>query len=186
MVRIVETRDAAEICEIFVSYAQFSAISFATELPTVEDFHAKIGEISATLPWLVYELDGQVKGYAYASPHRSLGAYRWCVEVSIYVAAEFRGAGIGKSLYRELFRILRELGYYNAYAGITLPNGPSVRLHQFFGFEKFCVFESIGHKLGQWHDVAWYKLALQDNYAANPLEPKSIKYKAEPIPRWRE
>jgi phosphinothricin acetyltransferase len=72
-----------------------------------------------------------------------------------------------------LFSILREQGYFKAYAGITLPNPASVRLHESVGFCPVGVFEGIGYKLGQWHDVGWWQLDLQPEIA-NPAEPRSF------------
>lgn len=167
------------MAEIFAPVVAQTAISFSTEAPTAAGFQKKIVEITATLPWFVFEQGGTVKGYAYASPHRSLGAYRWCVEVSIYVAADAHRNGIASALYEKLLTTLRALGYYNAYAGITVPNEASIRFHEAFGFERFCVFQQIGHKLGMWHDVAWYRLALQPEYASPPAEPNRFGELAE-------
>ncbi len=175
MIRMARQCDAQAISEIFCPIVTSTAISFATAAPTTSDFQKKIAEITTTLPWFVFELDSIVKGFAYASPHRSLGAYRWCVEVSIYVSADSRRSGVAKALYERLIETLRSLGYYNAYAGITLPNEASIVFHEFFGFQKFCVFKSIGNKHGKWHDVAWYKLELQDEYTSNPSDPISIR-----------
>src|SRR5579885_713547 len=81
------------------------------------------------LPWLVAERAGQITGYAYASAHRARAAYRWSADVSVYLDPGERGQGTGRALYARLLEIVRELGYVNAYAGITLPNPASVGLH---------------------------------------------------------
>ena len=111
--------------------------------------------------WLVAEDAGQVAGYAYATPHRSRGAYRWSVETSVYVAAAARGQGVGTQLYTALLPVLAEKGYCNAYAGITLPNDASVALHRRVGFQAIGVFRSVGRKFGAWHDVSWWHLPLR-------------------------
>jgi L-amino acid N-acyltransferase YncA len=176
-IRLASPEDARPILNIFTPYIRDSAISFMTEAPNETELREKIGSTLLTHPWIVWEEDGRVLGYANASKHRVLGAYRWCAEVSIYVAQDFHRRGIARSLYDVLLRILKAQGFYNAYAGITLPNPASIAFHESFGFRRFCVFESIGFKLGKWHDVGWWKLELQDQYTRDPADPI-------PMPEW--
>src|SRR4051812_47636168 len=124
------------------------------------------------LPWLVASRDGAVVGYAYASRHRARRAYRWSVEVSVYLRESEQGRGTGRALYDELLDVLRGLGYVRALAGITLPNEQSVGLHEAMGFEPIGIFRGVGFKHGQWHDVGWWQLSLCDPTAA-PEEPKA-------------
>ena len=69
--------------------------------------------------------------------------------------------GVRRALYNSLLKILRLQGYYNAFAGITLPNEKSVGLHESMGFRPVAVYKSVGYKLGDWHDVGWWQLALR-------------------------
>jgi L-amino acid N-acyltransferase YncA len=101
-----------------------------------------------------------VAGYAYAGPHRFRDAYRWSVETSVYVHADYRRQGVGQALYRTLLAILTTQGYGHAYAGVTLPNAGSVALHESLGFEPVGVYRRVGFKLGTWHDVGWWQLGL--------------------------
>ena len=127
--------------------------------------------VMRTKPWLVWEEDGRVLGYAYASGHRARAAYQWCVEVSVYVHPDARRGGIARRLYTELFERLREQGFYNAYAGITLPNPASVGFHEAMGFRPIGVYPKIGYKFGRWHDVGWWSLRLRDD-DEEPAPPK--------------
>ena len=113
------------------------------------------------------EQDG-VLGYAYAAKHRDRAAYRWSVDVSVYIAERHRGQGIGRRLYEGLFADLADLGYVMAFAGITLPNPASVGLHEAVGFRPLGVFSSVGYKHGRWHDVGWWQRPLRDA----PTEPE--------------
>jgi phosphinothricin acetyltransferase len=111
-------------------------------------------------PWLVCVGGGDVAGYAYASQHHERAAYQWSANVSVYIHAEHRGRGLGRALYAALFDILRAQRVHNVYAGITLPNGASVGLHEAVGFQPVGVYRSVGFKLGRWHDVGWWEMAI--------------------------
>jgi len=173
IIRKVELRDAAAIRDIYAPFVSDSATSFEVEPPDARTMEQRIRELWERFPWLVYEVGGEVLGYAYASPHRAARkAYQWCVEVSVYIHAQARKRGVGRALYSSLFELLRRQGYVNAYAGITLPNPGSLRLHESLGFASIGVYPRIGFKFGAWHDVAWLQLRLQE--AARPV--------AEPLP----
>jgi L-amino acid N-acyltransferase YncA len=88
-------------------------------------------------------------------------AYQWSVDVSVYIHAQVRRSGVGRGLYRSLFALLVLQGFYQAYAGITLPNPASVGLHESLGFQPVGVYRAVGYKLGAWHDVGWWQLTLQ-------------------------
>jgi phosphinothricin acetyltransferase len=88
-------------------------------------------------------------------------AYQWSVDTSVYVHSECRRCGIGRGLYTSLFEILAAQGYFNAYAGITLPNPGSVGLHESVGFHPVGVYRNVGYKEGVWYDVGWWQRVLQ-------------------------
>ena len=131
----------------------------------------RIERISDQFPWLLAEIDGDVAGYVYASQHRERAAYRWAVDVAVYIAEDRHRQGLGRALYTTLFRILREQGYVQAYAGITLPNAGSVGLHEAVGFRHFAVFPQVGYKMGRWLDVGWWRLQLAPA-VENPVDPQ--------------
>ena len=167
--RTATEADAPQIQAIYAPVVEDSVISFEVEAPTVAEMARRITTTSATLPWLVAEgeQDG-VLGYAYAAKHRDRAAYRWSVDVSVYIAERHRGQGIGRRLYEGLFADLADLGYVMAFAGITLPNPASVGLHEAVGFRPLGVFSSVGYKHGRWHDVGWWQRPLRDA----PTEPE--------------
>ncbi len=129
----------------------------------------RIAEVTARYPWLVCDRAGEVLGYAYAGQHRARAAYGWSVDVSVYIGESSRRQGVGRALYGALLRILVLQGYFNAYAGITLPNAGSVGLHEAMGFTPVGVYGAVGFKLGAWHDVGWWQRPLRERSApANP------------------
>jgi RimJ/RimL family protein N-acetyltransferase len=77
---------------------------------------------------------------------------------------------LGRELYDLLFRILKKQGLRNIYAGITLPNEPSVRLHEACGFSHFATYDNVGFKMGTWHKVGWWRLRINE-YDPEPAPP---------------
>ena len=62
---------------------------------------------------------------------------------------------------RPCFDRLAELGYFQAFAGIALPNAASEALHEGVGFEPIGVYRKVGFKFGSWHDVGWWQRPLR-------------------------
>jgi len=170
-IRLANTKDAPAILAIYSPFClEQSHVSFEVVPPTLKDMQERIETILEGLPWLVWVEEEKVLGYAYAAPHKPRAAYRWSVDVSAYIDPAKRKGGVGSSLYKTLFEILRLQGYFNAYAGITLPNPGSVGLHEKMGFTLVGTYQQVGYKGGAWHDVAWYELALKPKIG-EPAEP---------------
>ncbi len=169
--RLVRPDDAAGMLAIYAPLCESSHVSFEIVAPSEDQMRERIARIGGQYPWLVGEIDGEVAGYAYASQHRERAAYRWAVDVAIYVAPQHRERGLGRALYESLFAILRTQGYYKAYAGIALPNPHSVGLHEAAGFRAVAHFPGVGYKLGRWIEVGWWQLDLQPE-APDPPEPR--------------
>jgi len=161
-IRNIQTSDAKAVRDIYEPYVSGTATSFEIEAPDVFAMEQRIRSLVGQFPWIVFEADGKVLGYAYASRHRERLAYQWCSDVALYVHHSVHRCGVGRALYKSLFEILRAQGYVNAYAGITLPNASSVGLHEAMGFSTVGVYAHIGYKFGRWHDVAWLHFRLLD------------------------
>jgi len=159
-VRPASPGDAAAVAAIYAPFVTDTAISFEADPPDAAEMAVRLAAILRRLPWLVYERDGEVLGYAYASAHRERPAYRWSVDTAVYVAAGAHRQGVGRSLYAVLLEVLRLQGFHNAYGGVTLPNPGSVGLHEAMGFVAIGVYRRVGFKLGAWRDVGWWGLSL--------------------------
>ncbi len=161
-IRIAEPSDAEAVAAIYAPVVRDTAISFELEPPSAEEMRSRIAATLKALPWLV-SLDGHgaVNGYVYASKHRERAAYQWSVDVTAYVREDARGQGVGKRLYAQLFGELVRLGYFQAFAGIALPNEASVALHESLGFEPLGIYRKVGFKHGAWRDVGWWQKQLQ-------------------------
>src|SRR3954452_5271098 len=145
-IRFAQLTDAAGILAIYGPYCESTCVSFEIVAPTIEQIEDRISRITVDYPWLVGEIDGQIAGYVYGSRHHERAAYRWAVDVAVYIAAAHQRRGMGRILYETLFSILREQGLFKTFAGITLPNPASVGLHESLGFRRVAVFGGVGFK----------------------------------------
>lgn len=162
MIRPATVADAAAIAAIYHPYVANTTITFEETPVSVEEMAQRIASTIVNLPWHVFESNGQVVGYAYASPWRTRCAYRLSVETTVYVAQGYSGQGIGSQLYRALLDNLRERGIHAVLGGIALPNPASVALHERFGFEKVAHFKQVGRKFDRWIDVGYWELMTND------------------------
>ena len=175
MIRLANPTDAVAMLAIYAPYIRHTSITFETGVPAVADFANRIHSYMQKWPWLVYEKDGQIAGYAYASQYRERVAYQWSVECSVYVHDDHFRCGIARALCTALFSILKAQGFTTVYAVINLPNDRSVAFHESIGFHYFATYKKVGYKLGKWKDVGWWQLQLND-YKDEPAAP--IKFSA--------
>ena len=161
-IRRVCAADGPALARIYAPFVIDNAVSFEYEAPDAETMSQRALAIDAERAWLIAEDDnGACLGYAYAASFRSRPAYDWTVETSAYLADRARGRGVGTRLYRHLFAILADTGYRMAMAAITLPNDPSLRFHERFGFRRIGVLAAVGYKFGRSYDVAYYQRQIE-------------------------
>ena len=174
MIRLATEKDIPAVLAIYAPYVQNTAISFEYVLPTIEEFTARFQAITAQFPWLVWEEDGVVLGYAYGSAPFERAAFGWCAEVSIYLHPDAQGRGIGRKLYAVLEEILALQGYVKVYALVTSANQPSVDFHLAAGYRLAATLPGCGFKLGRWHGLHWLEKPL--NFVEMPIHmPHSVK-----------
>lgn len=184
MIRLATPIDAAQIQAIYAPYVLNTPISFENEPPGVDEMAERIRSVLVKFPWIVFEDDGFIAGYAYASTLASRPAYQWSVESSVYTRSDLRRKGLGRKLYATLFDLLRIQGLYNVMAGIALPNAESVGFHESMGFRKAGERTNIGFKLGRWHSVGQWQLQLAP-YAESPVPPLALP-QAQSTAAWQD
>jgi L-amino acid N-acyltransferase YncA len=174
VIRLATPADAATLVAIYAPYVEGTAVSFELRPPDAVEMAARIARTTERTPWLVAELGGVARGYAYAGRFRDRPAYDWSAESGIYVEASARGLGLGRALMASLIAVLRLQGFRTLVAGVTPPNPASVALHLALGFRRVGTFQGVGHKFGAWHGVEFFELALAprpDGVAATPIRP---------------
>lgn len=160
MIRQVKLSDASDICSIYNEYITNSRITFE-EIPVTEvEIKDRIQKVTEQYPWLVYESEGKVTGYTYASKWKERAAYCHSVEITIYLSSNQLKMGIGSKLMDNLLKELKQRSVHCVISGIALPNPASIALCEKFGFKKVAHFKEIGYKLNQWVDVGYWELIL--------------------------
>ncbi len=148
-VRLARESDIPQMLAIYGPYVENTAYSFEYAVPTPEEFAARFRSYTTQFPWLVWEEAGQVLGYAYGSAPFERAAYRWCSEVSVYIAPQAHRRGIGTTLYRVLEEILFRQGYQVIYSLITSANPNSIAFHKRMGYRVVTEMPDCGIKFGQ-------------------------------------
>lgn len=160
MIRNIELTDAKTITDIYNYYVENSVITFDEVLVDTNFFKDKIKSIQQSYPFLVYEVDAKVVGYAYLGSWKNRCAYKKTVEISVYIRPENTQKGIGTKFYTTLLNWLKENDFHTVIGGIALPNEKSVALHEKFGFKKVAHYKEIGYKFNKWIDVGYWQLIL--------------------------
>jgi phosphinothricin acetyltransferase len=157
MIRNVELRDAEAICNIYNYYVENTAVTFEEVPVTSDEMRTRIKKVLQTNNWIVYEIEGKVVGYAYATEWRTRSAYRFSVECTVYLDKNYRSKNIGTQLYIDLIELLKKKGRHTIIAVITLPNNKSIAVHEKLGFRKVAHFEEVGYKFDKWIDVGFWQ-----------------------------
>jgi phosphinothricin acetyltransferase len=167
-VRPATAADAPALAAIYAPYVLDTVLTFDEAAPSADEMARRLGD---AVDWLVFERAGEVVGYAGAVPHKARPGDRWSVDTNVYVRPDVHARGVARALYTRLFDRLAGLGYHNAFAGVVLPNEPSVALHEALGFTRVGVYRNVGYKHGRWHDTAWFQRALRSP-APDPQPPR--------------
>jgi L-amino acid N-acyltransferase YncA len=147
--------DLDAVAAIFGHYVTTSVVTFEVTPPTAEDWRRTSDDLAARgLPFMVCECDGEVVGYAYATPWRTKPAYRHTVESTIYLAPGRTGRGLGSRLLRTLQRQCALAGVEQMIAVIADSGSPaSAALHRACGFTDAGLLRKVGRKHGRLIDT---------------------------------
>ena len=161
MIRLATETDIPAMLEIYAPYVLQTAYSFEYTVPTVAEFETRFAHHTHCCPWLVWEENGRVLGYAYSAPAFERAAYRWCAEISVYLSPEIHGRGIGRRLYAVLEQLLTLQGYRLVYAIVTSENLDSIAFHRALGYEIRAEFPGCGVKFGRVVGTVWLEKPLK-------------------------
>lgn len=169
-IRTATAADAQALLDIYAPYVEHTAITFEYEVPSVEEFSSRITHTLQKYPYLIAEENGQILGYAYASPFHDRPAYDWAVETSIYVGQNIRHRGVGKKLHDALESALKEQGILNMNACIAYPpvadeylDKNSVEFHTHMGYRLVGEFYKCGYKFHRWYNMVWMEKLIGEH-----------------------
>jgi phosphinothricin acetyltransferase len=100
-------------------------------------------------------------GFASFGDFRPWPGYRFTVEHTVHVRADYRGQGVGGSLMHPLIERAIGLGKHVMIAGVDAENAPSLRFHERLGFERVAHFREVGFKFGRWLDLVFLQRLLR-------------------------
>lgn len=160
MLRFAAEADVPAMLSIYAPYILTTTYSFEYTVPTEAEFLDRFHRYTRQFPWLVWEENGRILGYAYGSAPFERAAYSWCAESSIYLRPEARGRGIGRKLYEALEKLMALQGYQVNYALVTSENTASCRFHEGLGYSLRADFPRCGYKFNRWVGVFWYEKRL--------------------------
>lgn len=156
MIRNIKEEDIAQCLAIYNYYILNSTATYEEEALELSAFSERVKSITANYPWLVYEEDGKIIGYAYLNYFNPRSAYRICADLSIYVDNSARKAGIGSSLYLEIEKLAKKQGINKLVSLIADENKGSVLFHEKMGFKKVGHLEGVAIKFNRLLGVEFY------------------------------
>lgn len=175
--------DAAQLLAIYAPYVQQTAITFETQVPSLDEFQARIHKVQKRYPYLVLAASsdpGCILGYAYVSAFRTQAAYDWCVETSLYLRQDARGTGLGRALHSCLEDCCRAQNILNLNACIAVTSSSddphlsnaSVHFHEKMDYRMVGTFSRCGYKFDRWYDMVWMEKLLGEHAVpAAPVVP---------------
>ena len=161
MIRSVHIDDASALLDIYNYYVLNTTVNFDIDALSLETFTDKINHIVSEYPYIVYEENNEILGFAYGSRFRPRPAYNYTAESTVYVKHTAHGKQIGSKLYAELIRLLKETDLHTVLGVLTVPNDASINLHEKFGFEKVAHLKEVGLKFGEWQNIGIWQLKLR-------------------------
>ena len=149
MLRNMESSDVPAVLEIYAYGLETRMATFETELPTWDQLDQKWHKHSR----FVFEQAGEVVGWVALNPVSNREVYRGVAEISIYVAKNFWGQGIGSQLMHRVIQSSEQNGIWTLYSSMFPENTATVRLHHKFGFRKVGIRKKIASLDGVWRDT---------------------------------
>ena len=186
-IRVAGPEDAPALLEIYTYYVRHTAITFEYDVPSPEEFTARVRSTLQKYPYLAAVENGVIVGYAYAGAFHPRAAYGWTAEASIYLAHGCRHQGLGKRLYHALEECLKMQGVLNLNACVAVPEQEdeyltrnSLGFHTHLGFRPVGSFTRCGYKFGRWYNMVWLE-KLMGEHPASPAKTQHRRSYAPPV-----
>jgi phosphinothricin acetyltransferase len=147
-IRTFKEQDWISVSKIYAEGIATGIATFETEVPSFDVWNEKFIKNCR----LIAETNDEVLGFAVLSQVSKRAVYKGVAEVTVYIASNQRGNGIGKQLLKALIDESEKEGFWTLQAGIFSSNKASIELHKKCGFRVVGIREKIGQRDGKWHD----------------------------------
>ena len=148
-IRLMKESDYPKVVCIYEQGIKTENATFRTEALPYEEWTLHHHEHSR----LVAIEDEQLLGWVALSPFSSIPAYAGVAEISLYIAEEARGKGVGTRLMEDVITASEAAGIWTLQSQVFPENQASLRLHERFGFREVGRRERIGRLGGRWRDT---------------------------------
>lgn len=148
VIRNVESKDYEALLNMYNYYIKNTLYTLEITPHTIETISERFNRIVSKFPFIVYEEDGKILGYAYLDYLNTREGYRYTCDLSIYVDKDSFGKGIGKALYLNIEKRARDLGYRNIISIVTDENKNSIGFHEHLGFVNVGHLKNVANKFG--------------------------------------
>ena len=170
MIRQATEADLPQILTIYNHAIEHTTAVFEYRAHTLEMRREWLrAKQAASLPVFTAVDGDRVLGFSSYGPFRAWPAYKYSVELSVYVDVNARRQGLGRALVRAVIEDARARELRSIMAGITADNQISLRLHEQLGFREVAHIPQVGYKFGQWLDLKFLQLILDG--PRQPIEP---------------
>ena len=150
---VMTAADWEPVLAIYLAGIATGQATFETEPPTWTNWN----NAHLAAPRLVAISDKTIVGWAALSPVSARHVYAGVAEVSVYVAEEMRGRGIGAMLLEALVKESERNGIWTLQASIFPENAASISLHNSCGFREVGTRQRIAKMKGIWRDTLLFE-----------------------------
>jgi phosphinothricin acetyltransferase len=161
VIRPLAPADHAAAAALYNHYVATSTATFQTDPLTPEQWAADAvtGEPGRHGAWAVEDGDG-FAGFLLVQPFKTRCAYRDTAEVTVYLAPERTGRGLGAAAVTAAEEHARAAGLYTLLAVVCAENARSLRLFERHGYERVALLKEVGVKFGRRLDVVYLEKVL--------------------------
>jgi L-amino acid N-acyltransferase YncA len=156
MIRPLTSADHDDASAIYNHYVVTSTATFQTEPLRPEEWAAEStgGDPGRHGAWAVAD-GGAFAGYLLVQPFKSRCAYRDTAEVTVYLAPEHTGRGLGPAALAHAEAHAANAGLHALLAVVCAENDTSLRLFERAGYERVALLKEVGTKFGRRLDVVY-------------------------------
>ena len=163
IIRSIQKKDVKYVLEIYNYYIENSLSNFEeSKVPLIKFKQMILKILSKKLPFIIYEIDKKIIGFAFLNDYRSKSGYRFSFENSIYVHKKYINKGIGNILLKNLIAEAKKNKMIKNIVAIIgdSKNYSSIKIHYKNGFKKIGILKNIGYKKNRWIDSVYMQKIL--------------------------